>query len=100
MNCDYRMLEKYAADLKTELKNLSDIITSIENSFSRICNSEWNSPTKDYLSKRNTKISKDDNLCFNKQVNINNYLQNVINNYRATENQMQAAVSNAFGGLK
>ncbi len=89
MKIDVEKLSDYAGNLKTEYSKLEDVMSNIETSLNNVNNStNWDSPAKEELNKMAKVIINNFEIWFNKQNNVNTYLQEVIENYNTSLNKM------------
>lgn len=93
MYCNYNALAECAIKLNKNFKEVSKSISNIENSVSLI-NSYCHSDTRDYFYEKFQKLQDDFDIITNQFQNINQYIDQVINNYKSAENDMM----NIFGG--
>ncbi len=86
---DVEKLSDYAGKLKTEYSNLEEVMNDIEVSLNNVNNSiNWDSPARDELNKMSKVIKNNFEIWFNKQSNVNTYLEEVIANYNESLNKI------------
>lgn len=97
MYCDYKMLTEEAIRLNKVFQSFNKIMSSIEKANKEICNNNhWSSQTRDYFYQKHLNLLENFDIVTNQFLNINQYLDNVIENYASAENSMSKAFS-SFG---
>ena len=95
MKCDYKALINYSITLNKNLKMIADAIFQYENAFKDLSTlSNWNSETRDYIVEKERNLSENFEIINDLINNVNQYVDSVINNYQALEQQMNSM----FGG--
>lgn len=92
MYCDYNALAGYATTLNNNFNQIKKAMTSIESSFKTIVSSNnWNADTRDYFYEMLSTVFNNFDALNNKFMNVTQYLDNVIDNYKSFD-------SASFGG--
>jgi uncharacterized protein YukE len=89
MKCDYDALIDYATVLNQKFNNIKNAISDIESSASTIYNTtNWNSETRDYFVEQFSTMLDNFDTINNKFLNITQYIDTVIDNYKQLESQL------------
>lgn len=95
MYCDYQALNDYAIKLTKTFNQMSRIMQELEENNKTIYNeNNWSGETREYYVKKFKILQENFDVLTNHFLNIARYLDNVVENYAATEERM----SNLFGG--
>lgn len=86
MKFDDQLMISLSIELSNAFSKISNSISSIEEQYNKaISKQNWNSDTRDYYNNEVKGLKKDFDCVRNKFSNVNQYLENVINNYKAFE---------------
>lgn len=90
MYCDYNALADYAAILNKNFNEIKNAMNSIENSLKTIyAIRNWDSETRDYFFSMCDSLYNNFDALNNKFMNVTQYLDSVIDNYKSFEASMK-----------
>ena len=88
MYCDYNALKEYANFLNKTFNSFNDTISNLEDTLENILSvNNWDTKTRDYVLKEYKTLENNFLIITNKFNNINLYIDKVINNYKALDEQ-------------